>query len=1142
MQFRKKNWMFCASSCVYKSSRQSNWQFIMQASAIVILVLGTSVNVLLAKPAIGQGAEDKKISFKGNKITINVLFDSIYSMTGVFIMRENSKPVFNEKIDVSVRDIKIGEFLSDVLKNKNLKWSSVNQYVLRIDEVSGPANPASTKGYTIPAFPEIPPVHVRGRVLNEKGEPVIATVMVQKSTRGTSTDENGYFEFNDVGENITLIISAANIETTIFKTNKKTVFTIYVKTASTALNQVVISKGFYTERQRLSTANVTRVDGKDIEKIPSTNPLVALQGRVPGLEIVAPSGAPGSAPQVRIRGQNSLNRTAGLPLYVIDGVIMQSHSLRTKSDAYTNPTGSAIFEHSGIDPLIAMNPANIESIDVLKDADATAIYGSLGANGVIIITTKRAKNNGKLSIDLNVTKGISKMTDRIPLLNTVQYLELRREAHANGGTNPGQYDFALTLWDPKRNVDWQDELLSGVARFDNVQFAFSGGRSNTSFRFSGGYSNRGTVVPGNFKTENYNGAFDLHHRSQDDRFSFGLTTSYGHVKNFQASHNSLLNAAFNLAPNAPELYDENGGINWGVMDIGGGVMFTTFSDNPIAALFNNSLNTARTFVANTRIGYRILPTLNFSTNLGFTNTVTDEVNKFPLAAIAPQFVGPGSTGRASFMSNKRDNVDLSSALNYSKRFGEYHSLDVDAGIQFLASVDNTKSINSEGYQSDMLLGSLASATRWRFETDETIQYKYLAFYGRVGYRYKEKYLINLTGRRDGSSRFGPGKQFGNFGAISAGWIFSDEPWLKNSNLLSFGKLRSSYGIVGSDNVGNYMFHKLWKPGNYTYHDYTTLLPFNLDNPDYRWEQTKKWELGLELGFFNDRLNFSGSYYIHRTGNQLVLYQLPSTTGFSSITQNLDAVVQNAGIELSLMSRNISTKHFSWTTSLNVTVQRNKLIAFPGLEESPYADMYKVGKSLTVQNWYTYEGIDPATGKFRFKDLNKDGEIDYEDLALEEDMQARFLGGISNAIRYKSFDVQIQLYFTSRNSYSPMYPYYPAAYSNNVYAGAVQRWQKPGDITSVPRLSTNSDDHEGFQKAVQSNYVLQNASYIRLSNLTLNYSLQGKALKATRLTALSVFVNATNLFVITGYKGMDPESGVIGLPQPKVFTGGFRLTI
>lgn len=405
----------------------------------------------------------------------------------------------------------------------------------------------------------------------------------------------------------------------------------------------------------------------------------------------------------------------------------------------------------------------------------------------------------------------------------------------------------------------------------------------------------------------------------------------------------------------------------------------------------------------------------------------------------------------------------------------------------------------------------------------------------MGWTFDQKYVINATVRRDGSSRFGPGKKYGNFWSVGTAWILSEENWLKDNQFgLSFAKLRGSYGLTGNDNIGDYSYFVNYERifDNYQGQGY---LPKNPFNANYQWEVNKKLDLAAEMGFLKDRIIFEANYYRNRSGNQLVGYGLPTQVGFSSVNQNLDANVQNSGWEFSLQTTPINTLAFTWKTNFTMSINRNKLLSYPNLASSSNSLTYQIGKPLNLIWGYEYLGINAADGQPQFRDVNGDGFISFPDdyVPLANNIPT-FFGGLGNSFNYKNFDLDVFFSF-KKNKHIYNYPFTSAGSVINAPAIVLDRWQHPGAEAKFPAYTTNSSTMSDYNSS-SANFV--DGSYIRLSNITLSYSVPGKTLERLKLKNLRAYATGANLLTITSYKGTDPETGV-DMPMLRTFTLGIR---
>ncbi|SHH67278.1 SusC/RagA family TonB-linked outer membrane protein [Flavobacterium johnsoniae] len=948
------------------------------------------------------------------------------------------------------------------------------------------------------------------------------TVKVKGNTKGTVSDYDGKYSITANTTDV-LIFSYLGYKTLEITVGNRKIIDVKMLDNTTSLQEVTVNAGYYSVKNSERTGSIAKITSKDIEKQPVTNVLATMQGRMAGVEIIQDGGTAGGAFQIKIRGQNSLRTDGNSPLYIIDGVPYSSETIGSTETSTTTASQTS--------PLNSINPADIESIEVLKDADATAIYGSRGANGVVLISTKKGKA-GKTTVTITASSGIGKVTKMLDLMNTAQYLEMRRQAFVNDGITVypnSAYDINGT-WDQNRYTDWQKELIGGTAQVNNTQLAIAGGSNSTQYLLSGNYRTETTVFPGNFGYNKGAVHFSMNHVSDDKKFKLTISGGYTSQKNNQPS-TDLTGISRTLVPNAPALYDIDGNLNW---------ENNTF-ENPLASLQSKGVIKINDLLANAVLSYEIIPGFEFKTNLGFTDLKNNEVRVMPSTMYNPAY-GIGSS-ESILLTNTtlRQSWIIEPQLHWSRTFTN-GKIDILLGATAQQQKSNRLYQMGYGFASNSLINDLSSANSvFTFTSDETV-YKYQAFFGRINYNWQKRFIVNLTGRRDGSSRFGPGKQFAVFGAVGAAWLFSNEKFLKeNTSILSFGKLRASYGTTGNDQIGDYQFLNTYTSAGTPYQGTIGLNPVRLFNPDFGWEINKKFEAALETGFFQDRIFLTTAWYLNRSSNQLVGIPLPGTTGFSSVNANLDATVENTGIELTLRTLNIDRKNFNWTTNFNISASKNKLISFPGLETSTYANNYVIGSSLNITKVFHYTGLNTQTGIYEFEDVNGDGLITADkDRKTVADLTPKYFGGIQNQFQFKNLQLDFLFQFVKQKNYDYI-ANVPAGSFYNQMAAMTNSWQQSGDNTPYQQntIGTNGEAVTAFYNYRSSDAVIVDGSYIRLKNISLSYDLplmMDKSLKC------KLFFQGQNLMTFTPYKGGDPEFKYAGyLPPLKMYTVGVQLT-
>ncbi|WP_343607838.1 SusC/RagA family TonB-linked outer membrane protein [Chryseobacterium oranimense] len=967
-------------------------------------------------------------------------------------------------------------------------------------------------------------VHTISGTVTSSGKPLQGVIISQEgSDQVIITGNNGNYTLQVSAENPILLFRHPDYAEEKFTLTNQTVVNISLEQKVKGIEEVILNAGYYKVKDKERTGSIVKVSAKDIENQPVTNVLSAAQGRMAGVSITQNSGVPGGGYSIQIRGRNSLRTYANSeidgsqPLYIVDGVPVGS--------GMTATYGANILSDANLNPLSNISPNDIESIEVLKDADATAIYGSRGANGVVLVTTKRAKK-GSLGLTINTSYALNSSLSNLTMMNTEQYLGMRRQAYANDGISAypvTAYDINGT-WDKTRYTDWFKALLGNTSVTSNVQLSLSGGGEKTSFLVSYGHNEQTTVFVKDFKYKTNTLLGNLSHRSADNRLNFTMSTLFSKLEHNVISLDNTGSALF-LAPNAPSLYDPQGNINW---------QNNTF-DNPVAAYNSTYSNNNIQFMNNFTAGYQLLKNVQIKLNGGINYQTFDELSLQPSTIYNPS-LGIGPANSRALQSNKsRLSYTLEPQLNWTFKKGR-NQVDVLVGGTYQSDFNTQGAIQGYGFTSNAFIENIAAATTKLISDQIKTEYKYTAFFGRLNYQFDRRYIINITGRRDGSSRFGSNRKFANFGAVGAAWLFSNESFMKELSWLSFGKLRGSYGSSGTDNIGNYQYNDTFITSTLGYNNATGLVPSKLFNPNFSWEKTVKLEAALEMGFFKDRLHFTGSYYRNRSSNQLVGYQLPSVTGFTSVLANLDATIQNTGWEFEMVGRPF-TGTFKWETSANLSVPRNKLLSFSGLEGSTYANSYSIGQPVNIVKLYHLEGINPQNGQYIFTDYSGDGRINSpDDKQVIKNIGVEFFGGWSNNFSYKNWSLSLLIQFVKQQSRNFNYQMSSPGLMRNLPIEALNVWSpdNPNGLY-MPYHATSSPLHSLFQ---MSDATVSDGSFIRLKNIQLSYRipLQGKLIREAK-----IYFQGQNLYTWTRYFGLDPEFSSLGfLPPLKTYSFGMQI--
>ncbi len=1089
----------------------------------------------------------QRIAINVKNASLQKLFAEIEKKTNytffydVTILKE-TKPV-----TVVFKDATVEEILKQVLVGQALEYTITDKTIFVKKErkavvQAGPADTGRGGG-----------IKVKGVVLTEAGVPVQgANVTVKQTEKGTITNANGEFELSyAIPAGSVLIFSYVGYAPQNFTVKDGSQIRIYMKVAQNELDKAVV-QAYGTTTQRLTTGDIGKVTAEEIEKDANLNPLLDLQGKVAGLDVNQTSGYASAPIKVELRGRATINPLfTSDPLYIIDGVPLTVNEVRNdyllnlgeQPNLYS--TGSPGFDQTGLSPaggqspFFSINPADIESMEVLKDADATAIYGSRGANGVIIITTKKGKA-GKTKLDLHGQEGMEHVDRFWDMMNTTQYLAMRRQALFNDGFAPDPInDFDINgTWDTTRYTNWQKVLYGGIGRTYDVQGSLSGGDAHTTFRIGGGFNRTTGITTVSGADQRGSVSLNLTHHSLDQRLSIGFSNAFSYTQSNMIS----LPGSITLAPDAPAIYDSLGNLNWAGW---AGKNQNTAAESvfPFGSL--QTPYTAKTDFLNSNlvIGYEIIRGLQASISLGYN---IGQQNQTSVNTIASQNPLNNPTGGLNLGNNRNVNFIIEPQVAYNLQLGKGR---LSALVGVSSSQNNTEATNTygSGYISDILINSITNAVTWS-AFDFYGEYRYFGGFARVSYNWENKYILNLNGRRDGSSRFGPGNQYGDFGSVGAAWIASEEKWVKEilPSYFSFVKLRGSYGITGSDGVPNYSYLSQYSSYNIPPYDNSSALVAKIDpNPNYRWQSNEKLEGAINLGFLKDRISAQVAWYRNRCGNQLVPFPTPLFTGFKSVIENSPALVQNVGWEFTFGATLVQTRKFSWSVNFNTAINQNKLISYPDFAQSPYTATLKIGKPLNISNVLHYTGIDQQTGQYAYLDKNHDGQIEYDPGQVPDDsyplvLAPKFFGGLGMNFSYSGlnlslfFDIKDQI---GQNAFENLGGQAGVVNYNMPTYILGKQWQYAGDQAATYAKYTTKF-FQSFSYFPASDGSFTDASFIRLSNLSISYALPANYLRKAGIGACSLFFHTNNLFIITKYKGLDPETQNFGgLPPAKVIVGG-----
>jgi TonB-linked SusC/RagA family outer membrane protein len=990
---------------------------------------------------------------------------------------------------------------------------------------------------------------VTGTITDEKGATLPGVSVMLKGTgptgrqRGTVTDSKGQFQLSVPDKGAVFVISFVGYLSQEIAVGNRTTVGIQLVPDTKALEEVVVV-GYGTQRKIETTGSIASVKAADLLQTPVANVAQGLQARVAGVQITQNSGAPGGNVSVRIRGTNSINGSSE-PLYVIDGIQVSN------SGGITD-----------VSPLSQINPNDIESIEVLKDASSTAIYGARGANGVVLITTKRGKDGGT-RVSYDGYGGVQQVNKTLDVLNAQQFAQLENDVYKRA-----IYADPTSLG---KGTNWQD-LIFRKAAMQSHQLSVSGGSQKTQLALSLNYFNQDGIIK-NSNFTRYSFRSNIDHRISD-KVRVGTSLYYGYSVNngvgvggtgsdVTSSRAGVLGAAV-AAPPTLVPYRADGSVFPFQDQMNGQYQEVS---NPLNYITPINRQTNQRILANVYVEFSLLKGLTYrpSFNADLGNTLTEYYS--PLSLLSQSQLASGG-GSATNTSSYSRTLLHESIFTYRNRFAEHHTLTVTAVLATQANVNQNYNQTASNFPNDVTQNnSVGLAVSQRIGSDKS-KSRLDSYLGRVNYGYKDKYFLDLTARADGSSKFGENNKYGFFPAVAGAWRIVEEPFMKSVPIISDLKLRGSWGITGNAGaIDPYQSLATVSASglnyNYNHNPVTGINPAAIPNPDLKWERSTQVDIGLDVSLFHNRLSLVADYYNKRTDNLLFQKVLPMSSGYTALTGNFGSI-QNSGLELALNGRILpgGSRNLQWDASANITFNKNQVLALDGildeLPRSAYA-LLKVGYPMGLYRTYIFDGIsqtgetilpgyDGRLGGQKVKDINGDGTITAADQIIVGNSQPKYIFGLSSSFRYRGFDLNLFVQGVQGNKLMNLfrYTFETALGQQNVLAGLANRWSP---------TNPNNEYASGFQGGrlpISDRYV-EDASFIRLKNISLGYTLPnvGPA-KIKGISQLRLYVSANNALTITKYSGFDPEVNNFGnattqfidngtYPIARSYLGGLQIT-
>jgi TonB-linked SusC/RagA family outer membrane protein len=962
-------------------------------------------------------------------------------------------------------------------------------------------------------------------------------IIVKGTNRGVITDLDGKFSL-DISNGSIVVFSFIGYKTQEVVYLGQSTLPIILEEQPKELSEVIVV-GYSSVEKRELTGAITSVKADKFREISLNGIDQALQGQAPGVQVTQSSGTPGGGISVRIRGNTSIN-ASNRPLFIIDGVPVETGSLSLRS-----------FGGQDDNALSLINPNDIESIQVLKDASAKAMYGSRAANGVVLVRTKKG-NRSMTRINFDVQRGIIDPVKKLKLLNSTDLLALQKEALTNAGEDPSKSGLISGVTDAV-NTKWLDAIFrTGILQ--QYQLSASGGDENTTYYLSAGYRDEEGVQLNN-RFQRFSTTLNVD-RKFSPKLTVGNNLTLAYSINHRVKGDNFLDGVYSGALKSLPYYspyDENGNL------VGpGSPQYAAFPNfNPVGqAVLPRFLSSTVKILGNFNATYRFDDHFSLRSQVGVDyNDVSEDQYESSQTAIGGYLPSIGGKGYGVYINNKAANFIGNSVVSYKNKWGD-HDVSGLLGTEVIIRPEFSADVQGRIFPSDDFT-YLGSAGIVDAGSSGKVRSGLMSTFAEGKYNYKEKYYASLAFRADGSSRFGANNRFGYFPALSGAWRISEEDFFK-TEIIEDLKLRGSIGYTGNERIGDFRFLGLW--GSVPYNGSSGSAPFNVANPNLKWESTREINVGADISLLNGRIQTTFEAYLNKTSNLLYEQPYASTTGFNSVLGNIGDI-QNKGLELGISSVNMNGA-IKWTTEINLSMNRNKILYLA--DSIPFYTGYnaqgvsktnviKQGESLGTFNGLNFLGVDPATGNAMYEDRNKDGLINSNDQMVIGHALPKLTGGFTNRVTYKGFDLSVFFQFSLGNQVLNLTKANlvnsGSTLSYNQSPEALRRWQKPGDITDVPRYIANNTTNN-----YHSNRLIEDGSYLRLKNLGLGYTLPYKFAEKAKLNQVRVYASATNLLTFTKYSGADPEVSTLDgsttaqgidfftLPQVRTITLGLNVTL
>jgi TonB-linked SusC/RagA family outer membrane protein len=954
------------------------------------------------------------------------------------------------------------------------------------------------------------------------------SVMLKGTTIGAATNQDGIFRLKAPTKGGILVIKYIGFKTQEVAIGNQNIINVKLTPVANTLSEVVVT-GYGSQNRKTITSAITSVKADEIANIPASSADQLLQGRASGVQVSSNSGTPGGGVSVRIRGTSSINASSD-PLYVIDGIPMQSGNLSQLS------IGGGVTS-----PIADINPADIESMEILKDASATAIYGARAANGVVLITTKRGSATKAAKISLGFYYGYEKTPKKPGVVDGPTYELLTNEAKSNdyAASHSGSLvGFTAPYANPANAVsnNWSDYIFrTGAIR--NTDLSISGGSDKIQYLISGNnFLQQGIIKNSDFNRSTGRVNLDF---NPVTGLKMGTSILYSHNSRGRLRNDDNISGGLEGAYFYPP--------DHGIYNADGSYYKIATFENPLAAINETTISMlTNRFLGTVYAEYEFIPGLRLRTNFSvdYSNAAESVYDDSKTNA------GSAVNGSAQQTSINNNNWIQENVLSYQLRLSK-NSFNALIGTSLQNSSTDISTANGTGFPSDYFR-EITSAAVHNSSSSGT-GYGLAGLFGRLNYDYDKKYLLTVNVRRDASSRFGAANRWGTFPSIGLGWSASQEDFLKNNKVISNLKIRASYGITGNQSgITDFQSVGLWSGGPYS--GTPGIAPLQLANPNLKWETTKQTDIGLDLGLIKNRINITVDYYHKLTEDLLLSVSIPRETGFDTQVQNY-GTMKNDGLELGISADILDSKNgLNWRTNFNIAANRNKILKLAAPFNVYNRDLYRYQEGGEMYSFYLnpQTGVDPQTGAIRFEDVNGDGKFDANnDRKIVGTANPKFFGGITNTFNYKSFDLMFFFQYSYGNkelNWNRFFQEHGGTRSTNFSTSQLGRWQNPGDITMIPKMTAAN-----YSSDLRPSRFLEDGSYMRLKNITLGYTLASKFAHKLKMSSARIYVSGQNVLTFTKYTGLDPElTGTASntltqgiefytMPNPKVYLAGINVS-